>query len=184
MSEILQRFFIAILPPPEVTAAARKLQEDFSITYNTKAALRSPPHITLHMPFNWKESKEGDLKSRLAQFFAAITPFKVSIDGFGAFPPRVIFMNVVASKELIQAQQELSRYCRLNLGLFNANPHDQPYHPHLTLAFRDLKKPAFKLAWEERKDSSYTAKFDVITAWLLRHDGREWHPYVAFQLGG
>lgn len=176
------RYFIAILLPSEITAEARNQQEDFKNRFSTKAALRSPPHITLHMPFRWKIGKEDKLVLLLTKFFGTLDPFQISLDGFGVFPPRVIFINVVASKELMDCQRQLSRFCKLNLGLFNATRQNQPFHPHVTLAFRDLKKPAFKLAWEEYRNRSYLATLDVGTAWLLQHDGFEWHPKVSFSL--
>lgn len=177
------RYFIAILPPADISADARSLQEDMMSKYNTKAALRSPPHITLHMPFRWKNTKIEELTSLLSQFFSALEPFRISLDGIGAFPPRVIFLNVIGSKELTDSQLRLSRFCRVNLGLFNATRADQPFHPHMTLAFRDLRKPAFKLAWDEYRDRDYRATFDVDSAWLLRHDGHRWYPWMSFPLG-
>ena len=37
------------------------IKQEFANRFNSKAALRSPPHITLHMPFKWKEEKEVKL---------------------------------------------------------------------------------------------------------------------------
>lgn len=174
------RYFIAILLPSGITEEVKNLQEDLKQRFNTKAALRSPPHITLHMPFRWKIGREAELELSLSKFFGALFPFQLSLDGYGCFPPRVIFINVIKSNELIDCQRELSRYCRLNLGLFNATRVDQPFHPHVTLAFRDLRKPAFKLAWEEVRNRSYQATFDVGSVCLLQHDGYQWHPRVSF----
>jgi len=182
MKDDLQQYFIAVLPPDEISSEARRIQDEFHTKYNTKAALRSPPHITLHMPFRWKAAREEVLTSKLSQFFHALAPFSVVIEGFGSFPPRVIYMNVISSKELVEAQYKLSRFCRLHLGLFNATHCDHPYHPHLTLAFRDLRKPTFKVVWELYSKASYAARFDVESVWLLRHDGHKWHPLLAFDL--
>lgn len=183
MKETLQRYFIAILPANDISKEARTIQQEFLGNFNSKAALRSPPHITLHMPFGWKESKESELISALSGFFGSIKNFTISVDGFGAFPPRVIFMNVVRTGELLECQQNLTRFCRIHLNLFNAMYRDKPYHPHLTLAFRDLKKSAFSVAWPAFQSRSYRANFNVETAWLLKHSGKEWQSYQAFTLG-
>jgi 2'-5' RNA ligase len=179
----LQRYFIAILPTSAVSAVARELQQEMMDKYNAKAALRSPPHITLHMPFGWSEGKEGTLTTALSDFFAGVKSFKVSIDGLGAFPPRVIFMNVQKTAEIVGCQQALARFCRIRLGLFNASFRDEAYHPHLTLAFRDLRKPAFRPAWEFYSQKVYAADFMVESVHLLKHDGREWKAHHAFELG-
>ena len=40
-------FFIALLPPPEVQEIATKIKLEFAEIYNSRAALKSPPHVTL-----------------------------------------------------------------------------------------------------------------------------------------
>ncbi|MFN6233029.1 MAG: 2'-5' RNA ligase family protein, partial [Microcystis sp.] len=46
-------FFIALLPPPEVQEIATKIKVEFAEIYNSRAALKSPPHVTLQPPFRW-----------------------------------------------------------------------------------------------------------------------------------
>ena len=50
-----KQYFVALIPPSPVYEEAQALKEYFREKYNSKAALNSPPHITLHMPFFWKE---------------------------------------------------------------------------------------------------------------------------------
>jgi 2'-5' RNA ligase len=182
MKQAVRRYFIAVLPPPGVSAQVRALQTELSGQYQTRGALRSPPHITLHMPFNWRESKEAELIAPLAGFIAGVSPFTVFLKGYGAFAPRVIYLNVLSTSELTRFQQELSRFCRINLNLLNATPHDLPYHPHVTLAFRDLKKQEFFKAWEECRSRTYEKEFDVTNVHLLRHENNEWKSHHAFSL--
>lgn len=54
MSDAL--YFIALVLPSPLYEEVTRLKEYFRDRYNSKAALRSPPHITLHMPFKWKEN--------------------------------------------------------------------------------------------------------------------------------
>lgn len=180
---LLQRYFIAILPPPDIAARARALQQQLTDKYNTRAALRSPPHITLHMPFGWKENKEQELIRLLGGFFTEVKSFRVSINDLGAFPPRVIYMNVEKTGELVDCQRKLSKFCRVKLGLFNDSFRDEPYHPHLTLAFRDLRKPAFLAAWETYERTSFLADFAVEAVHLLKHNGMEWSSHHSFRVG-
>ena len=52
------RYFIAIIPPEPIHDQIVNIKKDISTKHNTYAALKSPPHITLHMPFNLEHNKE------------------------------------------------------------------------------------------------------------------------------
>jgi 2'-5' RNA ligase len=177
-----QLYFIAFVPPAPVFEDALKLKQYFKETYNSKAALNSPPHITLHMPFRWKTDKEEKLIEKLKKFASSNDPFKICLDGYASFPPRVIFLNVVTSETLITFQKELERFCKRQLNLFNANRLDKPFHPHLTLAFRDLKKETYKSAWQEFAKKEYKAEFIADRISLLKHTGERWNVYKDFTL--
>lgn len=175
-------YFIAIIPPAPVYEDAVSLKSYFKDNYNSKASLNSPPHITVHMPFRWKEKKESELIKTLGSFFTRFDPQKICLDNFGAFAPRVIFINVVLSEAIAAFQKEVHRFCRRELNLFNALYKEQPFHPHLTLAFRDLKKHAFVKAWEEFKDKEFKAEFIADRIALLKHNGNVWKVYKEFPL--
>jgi 2'-5' RNA ligase len=55
-----------------------------------------------------------------------------------------------------------------------------PFHPHITLAFRDLKKTMFEAAWNEFKEKSFQTSFVMNAIDLLKHDGKCWHPLHRF----
>jgi 2'-5' RNA ligase len=175
-------YFIAFVPPAPVFEDALKLKQYFKETYNSKAALNSPPHITLHMPFSWKVAKEEELINKLKDFVKRHDPLKICLDNFSSFPPRVIFLNVVTSQQLVVFQKELQRFCKKELNLFNANYKEDPFHPHLTLAFRDLKKSAYTAAWEEFSKKEYKAEFIADKVSLLKHDGQKWNVLKDFTL--
>src|SRR3954471_9213105 len=87
-------YFIALIPPSPIYDEAIEQKNYFKENYNSKASLNSPPHITMHMPFRWKEQKEKELASAIEQFVKNFDPIKVCLDNFSAFAPRVIFINV------------------------------------------------------------------------------------------
>lgn len=180
--DALKQYFIAFIPPEPVYDEALNLKHYFHENYNSKAALNSPPHITLHMPFRWKQTKEHELAEKLQQFVRGFDPIKICLDNFASFPPRVIFINVANSVALNDFQKRLQRFCKTDLNIFNANYREDPYHPHLTLAFRDLKKAAYKEAWEEFKAKEFKAEFMADKLTLLKHDGKRWHAFMDFNL--
>src|SRR4051812_23130514 len=103
-------YFIALIPPSPIYDEALKQKNHFKENYNSKASLNSPPHITMHMPFRWKEEKENDLVKKIGSFFKEYDPIKVCLDNFSAFPPRVIFINVVKSEALDDFQKSIHRF--------------------------------------------------------------------------
>lgn len=181
--EKLKQYFIALVPPSPLYDDALRFKNYFRDQYNSKASLNSPPHITLHMPFRWKEAKEKDLVDALTRFARGRESFKVQLLNFNAFAPRVIFIDVVTSEQLNSLSKELHRFCKRELNLFNAAYKDQAFHPHMTLAFRDLKKPMFVRAWEEFQERKFSAAFDVENIVLLKHNGKVWDVFKEFDFG-
>lgn len=177
-----QLYFIAFIPPEPVFEDALRLKEYFQKTHNSKAALNSPPHITLHMPFQWRADKEEALIEKLKNFIKQHDPIKICIDNFSSFPPRVIFLNVVTTEPLVTFQKALHRFCKKELNVFNANYKEDPYHPHVTLAFRDLRKSAYAKAWPEFEKKEYQAEFIADKVALLKHDGKKWQLLKDFTL--
>lgn len=175
-----QLYFIAVIPPSPVAEEVQALKEYFRYQYQSKAALKSPPHITLHMPFEWRTAKEEKLIHALGAFSSSRKQFAISVENFSCFEPRVIYLDIKPSEDLTLLHNELHRFCKINLNLFNARYRDLPFHPHLTLAFRDLKKEAFAKAWAEFRGKKYSADFLVDEITLLMHNGKYWKPIHEF----
>src|SRR5258708_31800892 len=169
------RYLLAIIPPSPIFDQALDYKHYFKDRYQSKASLNSPPHITLHMPFEWKDSKEVYLVEAFQKISFAFTAVKVRLKNFDCFSPRVIFIRVIPSEELIVLQHNMRQFCKKELGLFNADYKDIPLNPHVTLAFRDLKKSKFALAWEEFKDNKYEREFIVDKISLLKFVETKWN---------
>jgi 2'-5' RNA ligase len=174
------QYFIAVIPPSPFFDEALKIKQYFQERYNSKGALKSPPHITLHMPFKWKEEKEKVLIKKLEEFAGKFSPLEIAFNGFNCFPPRVIYIETKESVQLTHLQKELMRFCKQELGLHNANYKDRPFRPHLTVAFRDLKKADFREAWEEFKEKKFEGSFAVDAIVLLKHNGKQWEVFRQF----
>ena len=172
-----KQYFLAIVPPSPVYEQALEMKNLFKDHYNSKASLNSPPHITLHMPFRWREDKEDELVEKLEMFNAGIEPFVLTLRNFNSFPPRVIFIDVMPNEKLNELQKNLMKFCKKELNLFNAEYKDQPFHPHLTLALRDLKKSMYAEAWQKFSAEEYRADFIVNSVSLLKHNGKVWQPF-------
>lgn len=175
-------YFVAIVPPSPINEEALKYKNYFNDEYKSKASLNSPPHITLHMPFQWKEEKEEELIQTFLKFSSSISAFHLKLSGFGSFAPRVIFIDVEKNEALETMQKKLHQHCKKELNVFNAIYKDKGFHPHITLAFRDLKKPLFEKAWEEFKHKNFSGDFTADKFSLLKHNGKIWEIFKEFSL--
>ena len=175
------RYFIAIVPPDFISEELQALKNHFRDNFGSKASLNSPPHVTLHMPFEWKEKKEQELIRRLDAFWSTVKPIELTLKDFGCFEPRVIYVDVVENNELKIVQRNLARFCKMELNLFNAQYKNLPFHPHITLAFRDLKKLQFYKAWGEFHRKNYASNFTVNRISLLKYDGKHWKIFKQFE---
>jgi 2'-5' RNA ligase len=169
-----QKYFLAWIPPAPLAAQAQAEKEALAARCGARASLRSPPHITLHMPFLWKSQKEDKLIAALARFAVRESAVPVLFDGYGCFPPRVIFWQAVATGAVMDFHYRLQRFCRTELQLFHAAYRDLPFHPHLTLVFRDLKKAVFEEVWPALARRPLQAAFVADRFALLRCDERQW----------
>ncbi|MEO0333851.1 MAG: 2'-5' RNA ligase family protein, partial [Bacteroidota bacterium] len=117
---------------------------------------------------------EPELINTLQSVAENVSPFTVELEGFGAFPPRVIFIDVEKSNELSELQRVIKQQMRIDFQIFDSKYPERPFHPHMTLAFRDLKEAQFQRAWEEfqYKELRYTWEATQFT--LLKHNGRHW----------
>ncbi|MBS1543320.1 MAG: 2'-5' RNA ligase family protein [Bacteroidetes bacterium] len=176
------KYFIAIIPPSPIFEECLAIKEYFRDHYGSKGALRSPSHITLHMPFLWRADRESDLLDHLKQCAEQLSPADIELKGFGCFAPRVIFIHVENTEPLVQMQRQVRKYCREELNLLNADFQEKPFHPHMTVAFRDLKKKDFPAAWNEFGSKSFDARFRTTHVTLLKHEGLKWKVHANFEI--
>jgi len=167
-------YFIAIVPPQPYFQQILDWKNYFAENHHSKGALRSPPHITLHMPFKWQEKREGEIHKFLRSIVIDQEVFSIQLKNFSAFEPRVIYIDVVENQELGVLQKKVAENARKSLGIFNDDYKNRGFSPHVTVAFRDLKKPEFYNAWQTFKNKEFEATFNVEDLCLLKHNGRNW----------
>lgn len=182
MSACKQRLFLALLPPLPLQEQVRALQQEFVDRFSSRAALRSPPHITLVPPFEWLTSEWPTLIESLQVFAASQAPLSVELSGFGAFAPRVIYIQVVPSPELQQLQSRVQAHLLPLLHPKHPSTYSRPFVPHMTVAFRDLTPRHFHAAWPEFQLRQFQASFAATDLTLLQHDGQRWQVAAQFPL--
>ena len=174
-------YFIALVPPEPFKESAWKLKEHFRDRYKSKASLNSPPHITLCPPFILS-TKEEELVKALKEKAAGHHPFEVCLQNFGAFPPRVIYIDVDQQPKMSELQAELMGLVP-QFAAKESRFDTRPFHPHMTLAFRDLSKQQYRAAWDEFKERELSYCWLAEEFTLLRHNGNRWEEKEQIRLG-
>ncbi|WP_109831694.1 2'-5' RNA ligase family protein [Reichenbachiella versicolor] len=175
-------YFIAIVPEAPLYEELMWQKRFVADHFQSKAALNSPPHITLHMPFKWRSDREGPLLEKLTEFHFSGSSFEIQLKNFDFFEPRVVFIDVIENPVLRSLFTELSKHIRKELKLVNADYKSRGFQPHVTIAFRDLKKPKFFEAKDYFDRQVFEARFFVDGFWILKHDGRKWNPFRFFHI--
>ena len=100
-------YFIALLPAEPLRGQIYKLKQQFAEQYHSRHALKSPPHVTLVPPFKMSPESAMTFSTSLASFAHSNHVFNVEIEGYGAFAPRVIYLNILKQDALEKLQKKL-----------------------------------------------------------------------------
>lgn len=178
----MQKYFLAIVPTDGIQEAATSLKLDLKDQFNIKYALKSPAHVTMKMPFSYNEAKENLLVERLSAFLATKKPFKIQVGGSGTFGKRVIFWKIKAGSELYDLQTDLKTFCKRELHLVDELS-DRNYHPHMTIAFKDVKERDFDEVLTYASENSVKSELLVDQLMLLKRADGSWKSYKKLPLG-
>jgi 2'-5' RNA ligase len=177
MNNSKKMFFLAVMPPDLLQDEVKNIKLIFRDRYGSGHALNSPAHLTLIPPFYWPGHQEKDLIHSLDNFCLTESPFQVQLNDFGAFRPRVIYIDVVENKKLARLHERLNNYLDDKWKINELLRGNKPFNPHMTVAFRDLTREKFNLAWEEFKNKSFNGVFSVNKIVLLMHHEKHWEVY-------
>ncbi|MGD1913740.1 MAG: 2'-5' RNA ligase family protein [Rivularia sp. (in: cyanobacteria)] len=168
-------YFIALLPPQEIQDYANEVKQYFADTYNSKHAQKSPPHITLQPPFEWDSDNLPILEECLQNFARSTNVIPITLNGYNAFAPHVIYIDVVQTPDLTNLQADLMFYLENNLGILDKVGKSRSFTPHMTVAFKDLKRSKFKAAWLEFENRELHFEFNARELTLLKHENKRWN---------
>ena len=159
--------YIAIAPPSRIARIITKIFNSIADNYGPKRALASPPHITLQRPFSRTDEDMVAIHQGLLDWSTGTQRIKIQLKDFDCFKPRTIFIKV-NSKPFKFAREELRQYLMNTLDFTEKETAGEAYHPHLTIANRDLE-PVFDEVWKAYGSSSFEAEFIVDSMILMRH---------------
>lgn len=152
-------YFVALIPPEENKAQVLEWKHYMRDAFGCKVALKSPAHITLIPPF---ESKQEVVLPKIE-----FQPFTVYLKNFNSFESNVIFVDVLPNEELQQLRERV-------VEIMHAKKESRFFHPHITIANRDLKQADFPKAWKHFNNLTYETSFLADKISLLKHNGQHW----------
>ena len=176
----MKRYFVGILPPPAVQTCAIETIRFLHDRYGTKTA-KAPPHITLAPPFHWSSVAVDRLEAQLQAFAQDQPAVGVQIAGFAAFAPRVLYLNVVRSPDLLDLQARLTIALETHLQIVDPR-RSRPFAPHITVASRHMTRSIFQQAWAELEPRSIAFSFTADSIGLLEYDSGIWQIRQLFPL--
>lgn len=166
-------YFIASICPESVNRKVLEWKLWMKEHHGCEVALRSPAHITLIPPFWMKSDLEMALIVSLKKFSAIQQGFEIHVKDFSYFKPRVIFVDIVPNDRLANLQKGLLDGL-VSENVYPLKKEDRPFHPHISIATRDLYKKSFYEAWEHFKLKTYEADWTVNAVSLLAHNKKNW----------
>ena len=167
------KYFVGLLPPATLEAQFKLLKQGFAEQFQVKYALQAPAHMTLKMPFLYKEAKEAELAARFTSLLEKQEPFLLQLTGIGNFGKRNIHKQVAPSESLMQLQTTLRSFCRRSLHLVEELS-DRNFQPHLTLAYKDLKPVNFEEVLAFARNNAVRGEFLVEKAYLMKKVDNRW----------
>ncbi|MBC6492971.1 2'-5' RNA ligase family protein [Flavihumibacter stibioxidans] len=149
-------YFIGLVAPAAIDQQFREWKKWMLDGFGCKVAMKSPAHITLIPPFQMKESEEGGMRTFMDRFAETQFPFDIRLDGFGSFDKRVIFVKVDQNQFLGRLYDRFQHDFLLAYP-GQVKPDKRPFHPHMTIATRDIPRQSFGEAMEHFTPISFSA---------------------------
>ena len=169
----MHQYYFAILAPDEINKEVLKWKNFFKEKFKCSIALRSPAHITLIPPFWMNQQLKNELAASLKEFCITQHGFLIQLKGFSAFPPKVIFVEVLKNEKLELLYDFFNDFI-VSSRIFPSKKNKNVFHPHITLATRDLYKKDFYEAWKIFSAKKYEAEWVATGISLLRHNKISW----------
>lgn len=173
-------YFLAIMAEEPVKSEIYGFKQEMFEQFGCKAALNSDAHITLIPPFWWSKIFRPLLIQTIDQVSLEEEAFAIHLNGFSHFYPRVLFAKPEVNESIVAVRNSLIRQMK---PLLDDKIKDAfPFHPHVTIANRDLMATDFPKAWAIFENRKYEASWTCKSVTLLKHDGKRWNEEMQIPL--
>ena len=169
----MQMYFIALVLPEELNKKVVEYKNFMLEKFHCKVGLKSPAHITIVPPFWMEEEKEKALLHDIETISTGLIHFPVATNNFAAFRPRTIFIGVQPNEYLDQLKKVSDDFFEQKQE-YKLKIDRRPFHPHITIATRDLFKKAFHEAWPLFEHKKFEEEWTATGLSVLRHNKKNW----------
>lgn len=170
-------YFVALIPPKEIFDDIQTIKLYVSEKYRCRQALKSPPHITIEPPFRYSSIKEQLLCQKINELNIHLiqNPVLIDLNNYDVFLPKVVFIKVNEHYALTELYNTTHFFLKTELKI-TKELQPRPFHPHITIAFRDVKKQQIPLILQAvQKKFPMSTQFYINRLHLLKHDGKQWN---------
>jgi 2'-5' RNA ligase len=172
-SELHRMYYVAILCPKEIEDRVQQCKHWMREQCGCVNALKSPGHITLIPPFWMDEAAETELQQNLQSFSSNNAELEIQLQDFGHFGDRVLFINVNNNPLLNDVRLETETHFLQSFSRF-IRKDERPFHPHITIANRDVRPSDFEKAWHHFSNATFQGNFKTKTISLLKLEEGKW----------
>lgn len=166
-------YFIAHVLPPHLDGAILLLKQKLHQLYSCSVGLKSPAHITLIAPFWLSPQYEAGLLQDVAQLSQNTNVFPIAAANFSSFGKRTLFIALQPNDDLHSLKASADKVFTTP-DRYGIKKETRPFHPHITLATRDLKPAHFDAAWLLFKNKIFEEGWQAAGISVLRHNGKYW----------
>lgn len=176
----LNDYLLLVHLPEELSHQIKRIKKKFALDYQAPKASSQP--FLLLSSFSAFAPFEERIIARIEGICRAITPFKIELRDFGAFPSHTIYVNVISKvpvnnlvKEIKKAQQ-----------LLKPDKDHKPYfidEAHVAIC-KNLKPWQFEKGWLEYSHHEFTGRFIAAQLVLLKKNNKGFDNVNAFKFLG
>lgn len=179
----MNMYFIAVVLPQHLDEKVLHWKKYMQEKYRCKVGLKSPAHITIVPPFWLEGNMEEALMNDLDLLAKEMQPFSIATNDFSAFKPRTIFVAVQKNPELDKLKRIADQHFSDN-DQYKIKVETRHFHPHITIATRDLFKKDFYECWPFFENKEFKENWEAAGLSLLRHNLKNWDviytaPFIA-----
>ena len=167
-------YYVAIVCPQQINEKIQQFKQWMKDRFGCVVAMKSPAHITLIPPFWFMLEREHELVGAIQSFINNSAPQKIELDGFSHFRKSVLFVQIVGNSSLGELKEQVEKYFYEKIGAF-FKKEDRPFHPHITIANRDMKPAHFEEAWEHFSNKTFKEGFNSNSISLLKLNPARWN---------
>ena len=167
-------FYIAVLCGSEIDKKIQAHKVWMRERFGCTVALKSAAHITLIPPFWLANEQEQLLIETLHSFATSVQPFMIHLKNFAHFSNKVIFAAVEENHLLGSLRKATEDHFMVPFHN-SIKPDNRPFHPHVTIANRDIKPGDFNKAWAHFEKLHFDETFEASKISLLKLSPGKWN---------